>query len=128
MYLPNGSWASTKTVYDPCPAGWRVPEGGVWANALGKTKDVNVPSDYENRGINYTGAFGADETIWYPCSGCRNYSDGYVSDDSNSGYSWSCSPDGNSSACYMSFFYNGDVFPLDSYYRGNGYPVRCLQE
>ena len=128
MCLPNGSWASTKTVYDPCPAGWRVPEGGVWANALGKTKDVNVPSDYENRGINYTGAFGADETIWYPCSGCRNYSDGYVSDDSHSGYSWSCSPDGNSSACYMSFFYNGDVFPLDSYYRGNGYPVRCLQE
>lgn len=25
-YMPNGSWESKKTVYDPCPVGWRVPD------------------------------------------------------------------------------------------------------
>ena len=26
----NSLWASSKTMYDPCPAGWRVPESGAW--------------------------------------------------------------------------------------------------
>lgn len=31
MSLPNGSWQTVKTVCDPCPTGWRVPEGGMKA-------------------------------------------------------------------------------------------------
>jgi uncharacterized protein (TIGR02145 family) len=133
--LTNGIWASTKTIYDPCPAGWRVPEGGdngVWAKALGKTKDVNVPNDYTNRGINYTGAFGADETIWYPCSGFRNYSDGGLVLVDGRGYNWSCSP--YESNGYFAYSYHlyfdcySDVNPSSHSYRADGYPVRCLQE
>ncbi len=33
----NTLWQSEKSIYDPCPAGWRVPDGGtdgVWAKAL----------------------------------------------------------------------------------------------
>lgn len=133
MYLPNRNWMSAKTAYDPCPAGWRVPEGGdngVWAKALGKTKDVNVPSDYTNRGINYSGAFGGDETIWYPASGFRNHSDGVLGRVHNYGYYWSCSPYGSVSfnAYFLNFDTNGNVYPSDNNSRAYGFPVRCLQE
>ena len=133
LYLPDGSWASTKTAYDPCPAGWRVPEGGdngVWAKALGKTKDVNVPYDYTNRGMNYTGAFGGDETIWYPLLGCRSISDGYLEGVNFKGYYWSYSPLGsNGSYAYYLYFGNtGVVGPSKHQTRAYGYPVRCLQE
>lgn len=32
--IDNTLWDSDKTIYDPCPAGWRVPDGnpGVWSN------------------------------------------------------------------------------------------------
>ena len=32
LYNPDGSWSTSKTIYDPCPAGWKVPDGGpgVW--------------------------------------------------------------------------------------------------
>ena len=133
MNLPNGSWASSKTAYDPCPAGWRVPEGGdngVWAKALEKTKDVNVPSDYTNSGINYSGAFGGDETIWYPCSGGLGSSAGGLYSVNGYGYYWSCSPYESSSAHVYYLFFNsvGSVFPSDYTTRANGCPVRCLKE
>ena len=44
-YLPDGSWQTEKTAYDPCPAGWRVPEGGengVWAEACGNSQNGSV--------------------------------------------------------------------------------------
>ena len=133
MYLPNRSWASLKTAYDPCPAGWRVPEGGdngVWAKALGKTKDVNVPSDYTNGGINYTGAFGGDETIWYPCSGFYRGTNGDLNNVRFSGDYWSCSPKGNSGIAHNLYFdsNNGDVNLSSGGNRNFGYSVRCLQE
>ena len=131
MLLPSGSWASTKTAYDPCPAGWRVPEGGdndVWAKALGKTKDVNVPLDYTNRGINCTGAFGGDETIWYPCSGYRNYSYGSLSYVGHNGYYWSCSPDESYHTSAYVLYFEGSVYLSSVNVRDYGCPVRCLKE
>ncbi len=133
MNLPNGSWASIKTTYDPCPVGWRVPESGdngVWAKALGKTKDVNVPYDKTNRGINFTGAFGADETIWYPNSGYRDQSYGDLYYVSIYSYCWSCLPrEGNSNFAYnLHFDHLGNVSQSSIGNRACGYPVRCLQE
>ena len=61
---------AAKSIYDPCPAGWRVPDGGyggVWDKALagrGYTPDFN--KDY--RGC-YVSRFGADFPIWYPAAG-----------------------------------------------------------
>ena len=34
---PDSAWTSEKTMYDPCPTGWRVPDGGpegVWAGIV----------------------------------------------------------------------------------------------
>lgn len=42
----NTRWQSEKTIYDPCPKGWRVPDGGsngVWVTAGFQTVNLIVP-------------------------------------------------------------------------------------
>ena len=75
----NTRWTtseSAKSIYDPCPAGWRVPDGGekgVWVKAYGSSY-IDGRYDNVNKGMNFAGLFGGISTIWYPASGhyfCR---------------------------------------------------------
>ena len=62
-------WDSKKSVYDPCPAGWRVPDGGndgLWATAYPNKTEFTNKYDKDNRGTNLTKKFGIDKVIWYP--------------------------------------------------------------
>lgn len=71
-----------KSIYDPCPAGWRVPDGGangVWSKALyNNSSEFDVTADKTNMGINFggpgTNRFGSASTIWYPAAGQRSTS------------------------------------------------------
>ena len=71
-----------KSIYDPCPAGWRVPDGGangVWSKALyNNSSEFDVTADKINMGINFggpgTNRFGSASTIWYPAAGQRSTS------------------------------------------------------
>ncbi len=132
----NSLWTtseSTKSIYDPCPAGWRVPEGGsngVWSKALGSNSSFTQGSLYDsaNEGMNFSGKFGSDQTIWYPASGCRYYSVGSLYNVGIFGYYCSASPSSNNA--YSLYFYdNGFVDPsyYDRSYRAIGLSVRCLQ-
>ena len=136
--INNGPWTSKKNVYDPCPTGWRVPdsgEKGVWAKASGKTDSpfrINISGN--SYGLNLTGIFGPDETIWYPASGyiCSTYHDymGKLLDVGIYGHYWHTGSDFCEKFCIL---YNGHV-----YLWWNGYPetdtysvgraVRCCKE
>ena len=132
-FLPNGSWTSTKTAYDPCPDGWRVPEGGengVLVKALGTSNSVLLSFDETNRGINFAGTFGDADFIWYPASGYHSYgynSNSVLIDAGHLGHYWSCSPDEIFHASYMNFNTDGYVFLRDYSQRCMGFPVRCLK-
>ena len=131
----NTRWTtseSPKSIYDPCPAGWRVPDGGsnrVWSKASGSSSYFSgYPYDSTNDGMNFSGKFGSDQTIWYPASGHSN-SDGSLGDVGSYGMYWSASPYSSLRAYYLEFGYNGNVHP--SCYgssRARGQSVRCLQE
>ena len=131
----NTRWttsSSAKSIYDPCPSGWRVPDGGrngVWSKALGASSSIYDESLYNrtNEGMNFSGKFGSASTIWYPASGYRNYGVGSLSDVGSFGYCWSASP-GDYNACYLSFNYFGYVSPSYGHPRAYGNSVRCLQE
>ena len=72
-------WASEKTIYDPCPPGWRIPdagENGVWYKAIGKVQVTPNPFDKENKGVNLSGIAGEDDCIWYPATGYYGKADG----------------------------------------------------
>lgn len=129
----NTLWTTndkTKSIYDPCPAGWRVPDGdsnGVWSKALA-SPDVYIDNyDSINKGMNFFGKFGSDQFIWYPASGYRYNSGVGLSLVGHNSRHWSASPYGND-ACGLSFSSSGSVAPLYGYNRACGYSVRCFKE
>ena len=131
----NTRWTTsdkTKSIYDPCPAGWRVPDGGdngVWSKALGSSSTFENSSLYNssNEGMNFSGVFGSASTIWYPASGYRYDDDGSLCYVGNRGNYWSASPD-DYYAYYLYFNNNGRVHPSNIDDRASGRSVRCLQE
>ena len=131
----NTRWTtseSSKSIYDPCPVGWRVPDGGdngVWSKALGSSDYIeDYPYDSTNKGMNFSGKFGSASIIWYPASGVRDGSDGSLYNVDSCGLSWSASPSNIRAYSLTLNSFNGDVFPSDGSYRVNGKSVRCLQE
>ena len=131
--IDNTRWTTSETsksIYDPCPAGWRVPDGGdkgVWSKACGSSSYFSgYPYDSTNEGMNFSGKFGSASTIWYPASGYRYSSDGSLSYVGNDGDCWSASP--NSSYAYdLHFSSDGGVYPSGISLRASGRSVRCLQ-
>ena len=127
--LPDDSWGSTKTIYDPCPAGWRVPDGGnagIWYKAIGST-NTTTGGTY---GLNFSNVFGTDATIWYPASGYLTEDGGKLDDVGNYGSYWSVTPNpsDNDYAYCLDFYKSGYVTPSNSYYRSSGGAVRCQKE
>jgi len=118
-WTPSGS---VKSIYDPCPAGWRVPDGGsggIWY------KSGFANTDYHDicEGMYF---INSDLKLWYPAAGCRDYNRYSLSSVSECGYYWSATPSGHN-ACYLYFDNEGYVYPSRSNYRANGYSVRCIQ-
>ena len=93
-YSDYPGWQSSKTIYDPCPVGWRVPDGGsdgIWCKALGgATIDENLWDD-QHDGINFSGKFGDDEMIWYPAPDYRTDGSEYnYTDNIYAAVYWGC--------------------------------------
>ena len=94
----NTRWTtseSNKSIYDPCPAGWRVPDGGsngVWSKACGLSSSFDYTYNSTNESINFSGKFGSASSIWYPASGYRGDYYGILYNVGDGGYYWSASP------------------------------------
>ena len=123
-----GLWNTKKTMYDPCPAGWRVPDGGddnYWFKAHGSSTWIKNPYDYKVEGINFGGDFGSDESIWYPGSSYKDKESG----DQYFGslYYWTCTQYGSSQAyCLGNNYYH---FPgITKEYESQACAVRCIKE
>ena len=133
--INNNRWTtseSAKSIYDPCPAGWRIPDGGsegVWSKALGSSSYLMQNSLYDstNEGMNFSERFGEAFTIWYPLSGYRNGEEGALRYTGGSGDYWTVSTNGVS-AYNLCFRFDGSVYPEYSSYRVLGLSVRCVRE
>ena len=139
----NTRWTaseSNKSIYDPCPAGWRIPDGGdegVWNKALG---GLTYLGDYEydtsKQGCDFSGILGPDSSIWYPETGYISYNYGLES----SGYIGSCwSATSYPTVTGPASYYKNDAVTLQiengkvhgqwaPEHRVNGLSVRCVQE
>ena len=125
--------AAPKTVYDPCPHGWRVPEGGsegVWAKALGIKSSATYTFDSTNKGSQMGGVFGENENIWYPAAGNRDYSNGGLMRVGTAGVCQSVTlyKAGSHLTTVLYWVNNGRFYVYDSATRARAFSVRCIKE
>ena len=136
-FRDNNLWKSCKTTYDPCPSGWRVPDGGsngVWAKATNVTdvdSSLHHPNDLSNNGYNLSGILGDASIIWYPASGELNASifDVELSLVGGDGYYWSATTD-DDYICMFRTWRTSLIAPSFSLLapRADGCAVRCQKE
>ena len=125
-----------KTVYDPCPVGFKMPANnaftGFTANGLiGGTMNVDGTDDGQtyqsNFGHNFWTSSSRTATINFPASGYRLLSDGSLSLFGSLGFYWSAVPYDASIGCNLRFSYSY-VHPLIYYNRSCGFAVRPVSE
>lgn len=119
-------WTSEKTVFDPCPAGWRVPDGGaegVWTKALVHPYDFSV--SFSTSGHDFSTFFGNVSPIWYPMSLYIDKAQGSIPSGRVSGNVWSCTVKNNNA--YLFHYDMVNCYPYADQPRGNGNSVRCFK-
>jgi uncharacterized protein (TIGR02145 family) len=128
----NPGWhtsTSGKSLFDPCPPGWRLPENTVWST-FALSNAANYPDDYKGgnhqAGWEFYMSGSSGETAFYPAAGFRYVSSGAMYDYQNVGYYWSLTPSGTNGR-YLSFS-STLVNPSNAAHRGDGFLVRCVQE
>ena len=112
-----------KSMFDPCPAGWKVPKDGIW------NFQYFIWGDPLPSGKNYypNGSSGEKEgTIFFPITqNMDNTHGGYGGQ--GVGYYSTCSSSSVTNRLRLSFTSNSYYSSLQ-YPRAIGYPVRCIQE
>jgi uncharacterized protein (TIGR02145 family) len=131
-YLWKEQTTGNKTIYDPCPAGWRVP-------AYKGAPDRYTSPWYEYQDTTYLATGGSqwmgtgylfihqDNTrAYYPAAGYRTEYGGYYAGGSTGNY-WSTDTNIDTQ-CYVMTFANWTVYSDYRYRRANGITVRCVRE
>ncbi len=110
----NALWGENKTVYDPCPPGWKVPSRPTW-------EGNNVSIGWYDGGLNM-------RNIWYPASGYRYYRSTLLMSVGEEGHYWYSTPKDDNSA-YV-FYFDDKTIDLANQAdpKAQCNPVRCVME
>ncbi len=132
--------AVVKTVYDPCPAGFKMPASNAFTGFTSDGQNQNTAANLNVDGTadsqaKFSAAYGynfytnssKNATIFFPASGFRNYGDGSLSSVGDSGYYWSAVPANTYYGCNLLFYWR-NVSPLFNYARPFGYAARPVSE
>ena len=146
----NSLWGATKTVYDPCPAGWRIPDGGyndglgeggmkdgIWATAGIPGAGPTAFDEYDigRFGKLFSSQFCTPDS-WYPAAGSIDGNTGNLYEVSVDGVYASVTAFGGTDMYVTGLLIN--YLPnLNSHYiycggqkfiRAGGFSVRCCKE
>ena len=128
-----------KTVYDPCPVGFKMPANNAFTgftttgqNSTSQSEmNVDGTDDWQqwtnNFGHNFWTNSSKTATINFPASGFRSSNDGSLSGVGSGGFYWSAVPNRTYNGCYLGFF-SGSVGPLYGGTRACGFAVRAVSE
>jgi uncharacterized protein (TIGR02145 family) len=119
-----------KSVYDPCPSGWRVPDftdgNSPWK---GFTKDNGAWSDDGGKGWDWSSAdnlLSSKQYGAYPAAGSRLAASGALDSTGSDGRYWSSATTGVNG--YLLAFNSTDVGSAGYLGRARGFSVRCVSE
>lgn len=156
--IPTGTayqylFSDSKTLYDPCPAGWKTPNKTIYSgvstnNAYWYKTDGNFVAtsgkDENPQGgrlYNLAGTTGLPtditihNTAWFPVTGTRS-SNGHLATSQGAGYAGTCTLErvtsGSNTGLYH-FYYLRYTYEAVNLVNGNGHlsspdPFRCVQE
>ncbi len=112
----SSSWGNSKTIYDPCPKGWKVPNNSAWNN---------VPMNWQTSPRTH---FYSTQAGRFPAAGYYS-SGGNLTAPSKYAWTWSSTPNGDSRGMLLGGDTNAYIW------RGNydlnraiGAHVRCVKE
>ena len=125
-----------KTVYDPCPVGFKMPASNAFTGFTadgqnGGTMNVdgtdNVSKYQNNFGHNFWTSSSKTATIYFPASGYRGSADASLYNVGIGGYYWSAVSGYPQFGCYL-YFYSSIVNPLYSHILTFGFAARPVAE
>ena len=125
-----------KTVYDPCPADFKMPASNAFTGFTttgqdGGATNVDGTRDWQtyqsNFGHNFWTNSSKTAAINFPASGYLHYSNGSLNGVGDSGCYWSAVPKYSSDGCYL-FFNSSYVKTLNENYRTYGFAARPVSE
>lgn len=135
-------WDGSKTIYDPCPVGWRMTPSDAWTGigreSMSSWNGVGVGDIYISDGWNLGFKFYSNNipsnSIFCPPLGYRDWEIGYLCNSGSYGYYWYSSHSGQAdsqkSEIKTNFFqfYKDGIYMCQSTCRAYGFSVRCVKE
>ena len=117
-----------KTIYDPCPAGFHVPERNAFSGfTQNGQNDGPINSEGEfNKGWNFKTNIG-NSTLFFPICGSRDRFTGVLSSVGNVGFYWSAPTDRESDA-YFLWVQQGRVRPASMFLRSEAVAIRPVAD
>ena len=99
-----------KTIYDPCPAGFKMPESNATTgftlsggNVVGNPSLYNIKGGWDY-GYNFNNKIShPDATVWFPAAGLRHKLDGVLDLVGNTGHYWLAVPRNVYAGCSLGF-------------------------
>ena len=123
-----------KSIFDPCPAGWKIPTKNVWDNFKGDSGLNAVANSWNGttKGWDlYLGENGKSETAFYPAAGWRDLSTGKINYTNYTEY-WSSDPSASSIHTAHNLYMQSTINYVNGIpstnYRSYGMAIRCIQE
>jgi len=111
-----------KTIYDPCPVGFKMPNG----NTFTFFSTSNVIGSFAN-GWKFKRYSDDTVGIFFPASGFRTSNEGLLDHVGSRGSSW-LSSSNDLSFAYRLYFTSNNVSPRQNNYRAYGFSVRPVQD
>ena len=119
-------WGAKKTIYDPCPAGYRVADPEAFADVVSATPTL-MPNDGTGGGTHQLQYTLGGVSTQFPCSGYLLYDAGKRHDRNKSGRIWTVAPGTADATKSQAFSYitTGATVEMIEAERALALPVRC---